>query len=222
MQLKDKPYSVLQNCCEEEEVLQYAVQDRNIIRKQLGLQSDDFAVLCPGSIEHRKGPDLLLDLLPVLEKKISTLRVVFIGDPSTPWGHDLVDRMVSGCFGGKVTYVPARPTIMDFLHAADLLVFPSRAEALPRTILEAMVMKTPVIASDVDGITELIVDGKTGLIFPNEDTGCLLSAILKFYTNSELKKELNEAAALRYWEHFSRKCQFDRMKDVLRDIYANF
>ncbi len=78
----------------------------------------------------------------------------------------------------------SRPGIMDLLHAADVLAFPSRAEAMPRTILEAMVMKKPIVASDVDGIPELIEDGKTGLLFASGDSQGLLEGLLRNVSGS--------------------------------------
>ncbi|MBW2598187.1 MAG: glycosyltransferase, partial [Deltaproteobacteria bacterium] len=89
-------------------------------------------------------------------------------------------------------------------------------------ILEAMVMKTPVVASDVDGIPELIENGVTGLIFPSDDKTGLLSAILRFYRDPEFRNQLSESGSDRYWSYFSRRHQFERMSVVLEEISRNF
>jgi len=221
-ELACKPYSVLPNCCEEEEAVRFASNSRVVLRTQMGFRPDDFVVLCPGSIEHRKGQDLLLDVAPRLKSQIPNLRVLLVGDPATEWGKTLLHAIRGDLQDNAVVHWLAKPGIMDLLHAADVLAFPSRAEAMPRTILEAMVMKTPVVASDVDGIPELIENGVTGLIFPSDDKAGLLSAILRFYRDPEFRNQLSESGSDRYWSYFSRRHQFERMSVVLEEISRNF
>jgi glycosyltransferase involved in cell wall biosynthesis len=218
MEIEKKPYTVLPNCCEEEEVILYAVQDRDVVRELLGFGSNDFVVLCPGTIEHRKGQDLLLDVVPKLHELIPNLRILLVGDPSTKWGEDLLQYIPSDVLGSTVIHWNSRPGIMDLLYASDLLAFPSRAEAMPRTILEAMAMKTPIIASDVDGIPELVNNGETGLLFSRNDKEGLLKAILRLYAEPELRKNMSESGSERYWRHFSRRNQFDRMAHALESM----
>ncbi|MEJ2491642.1 MAG: glycosyltransferase family 4 protein [Desulfuromonadales bacterium] len=217
-ELVSKPYSVLPNCCEEEEVLICASQRKDTLRLKLGFNPDDFIIICPGYVEHLKGQDLLLDVVPELKKEIPNLKVVFIGNPTTKWGSELIKIMSNDLYRRDVTYLPAKPEILSFLRAADLLAFPSRAEAMPRTILEAMVMKTPTVASDVGGIPELIFDGTTGLLFQSEDREGLLNSILRLHADNDLRKRISEAASERYWSNYSRRHQFMKMKKVLKEI----
>ncbi|MBK9553510.1 MAG: glycosyltransferase family 4 protein [Saprospiraceae bacterium] len=216
-----KPYAILPNCCEEEDVIRCTLQDRETVRKGLGFRPDDFVVICPGTIEHRKGQDLLLGVVPELNSKIPNLKIVLVGDPATMWG-DLLNAIPVDLLGRTVKHVPAMPDIIELLYAADLLAFPSRAEALPRTILEAMVMKTPIVASDVDGIPELIDDGESGLLFSGDDKDGLLKAILRCYADPDLREKMSEKASEKYWISFSRSIQFSRMADVLHILNNNF
>jgi glycosyltransferase involved in cell wall biosynthesis len=218
-EIASRPYSSLPNCCEEEEAIKYVAMDRAVLRKQLGFHANDFVVLCPGTIEHRKGQDLLLDVVPELHSQIPNLRVLLVGDPATKWGEDLLRAVPHDLPGRTVSHWHSRPGIMDLLRASDVLAFPSRAEAMPRTILEAMVMKTPVVASNVDGIPELVEDGETGMLFSRDDKKGLLCAILCLYEKHELRKHMSDSGSDRYWAHFSRRRQFERMVHVLENIY---
>ena len=69
----------------------------------------------------------------------------------------------------KVEFIPHQPSAIEYIYAADVLLQPSRSEALPRTILEAMALKTPIVASDVDGIPELVEDDMKDIIISNND-----------------------------------------------------
>ena len=213
--LKSKKSFYFPNCCEEEEA-QYELDKKiNTNRQLLGLNPNEFIVICPGSIENRKGQDLLIQILPKLIFEIPNLRLLFIGDIATQWGQDLLNNLTTGKYKKWVTYLSPRSTILDIINASDVLAFPSRAEAMPRTILEAMALKTPVVSSSVDGIPELVIDGDTGILFDSEDSEGLLKGILKIAKNQKFAKELAERGYIRYWENFSRKKQFERMNELL-------
>jgi glycosyltransferase involved in cell wall biosynthesis len=216
-----KPCSVLPNCCEEEEMARYAAEDRAAVRERCGFREEDFVVLCPGTIEHRKGQDLVLDILPMLQEKIANLKLLLVGNPHSEWGQHLLENIPDVFLNRSVFHRPAQPGIAELLFASDLLAFPSRAEAMPRTILEAMALKTPVVASDVDGTPELVVDGQTGLLFPSGDANGLLRAIERMHADPELRAATAAAGCERYWELFSRRRQFERMPEILEEIQTS-
>lgn len=216
--LSSKPYSVLYNCCEEEVAAERLAGDRSILRAKYGFSPDNFVVLCPGTIEHRKGQDLLLKIVPSLREAIPHLRILYVGDVATEWGQNFIQSIADSNLENTVTHWHAQPDLFDLLHVADVLAFPSRAEALPRTILEAMAMKTPVVASSVDGIPELIENGRTGLLFECDDSEGLFNGIMLLYSNPALRNQYAEAGFSRYWNIFSREHQFKRMKVILNVI----
>ena len=203
------------NCCEEEEAQYELEKEINTSRQSLGLNPNEFIVICPGSIENRKGQDLLIQILPELISEIPNLRLLFVGDVATQWGQDLLKNLTTGKYKKWVTYLSPRSTILDIMNASDVLAFPSRAEAMPRTVLEAMALKTPVVASSVDGISELVINGNTGILFDCDDLQGLLTGILKIAKNPKFAEELAERGYIRYWEIFSRKKQFERMNELL-------
>jgi glycosyltransferase involved in cell wall biosynthesis len=217
-QISTIPSFYFPNCCEEEEAVVFHSQDRFDLRKQYGYGPDDFLILCPGTIEYRKGQDLLLQIIPELQKQISNLKVLVVGDAVTVWGEELLKNIPADLRDRTVSIMKSKDSIFDLLHIADVLAFPSRAEALPRTILEAMVMKTPIVASDVDGIPELIVDNQTGLLFPSGNSEELYKELIYMYKQPELRSTYSEAGSERYWVNFSRKNQFERMKHLINHI----
>lgn len=217
-ELKGKAAYYLPNCCEEEEVEEVRKHDRNAIRASFGFGEDDFVVVCPGTIEYRKGQDLLLDIVPELAGSLENIRVVFVGDPGTEWGRELVADVRQGKSAKWCTHMSSRPDILDLLYASDVLAFPSRAEAMPRTLLEAMALGTPVVAAGVDGVPELIVDGVTGILFPTETKQGLLNGLLAMARDPAAAREMAAKARERYWNEFSRKHQFDRVAEILDDL----
>jgi len=212
------PSSFLPNCCEEEDAALYLLKDRDELRMELGLRADEFIVLCPGTIEHRKGQDLLVEALPKLVGSIPRLRILMVGNPSTQWGADLIKKGNDQEFSGYITYWPARPGIMDLLRVADVMAFPSRAEALPRTVLEAMAMGTPIVASDVDGIPELVAHQESALLFNHDQKEDFSDSLIELFKNTDLRQKIAENAKKRYQTEFSREKQFERISAVLNLI----
>lgn len=211
---------VLPNCCEEEDATACLALNKYMLRLEYGFTANDFIVFCPGNIEYRKGQDLLHRIIPKLRQVIPNLKILFVGDAETLWSKTFLSSIVEDDSDGIVKHMYAQPDIFALLHMADVLAFPSRAEALPRTILEAMVMKIPVVATSVDGVPELIENGCTGILFGCDDSEGLFNGILSLYLNPIAGAEMAESANYRYWSNFSRIHQFNRMKAVLCDLDA--
>ena len=84
--------------------------------------------------------------------------------------------------------------IYTHMQKLDLLMIPSLHEGLPYTLLEAMYLKVPVIASAVGGLKEVIMDGYTGILVPPADPDAIAKAIERTYLNTTLRKRLSQNA----------------------------
>lgn len=82
----------------------------------------------------------------------------------------------------------------DLLASADMLVLPSWREGLPRTVIEAMAMGKPVVATDVPGCRDAVRDGETGILVPKEDPASLAAAIARLAADEELRRTMGAAA----------------------------
>ncbi|MFA4986782.1 MAG: glycosyltransferase family 4 protein [Candidatus Brocadiia bacterium] len=84
---------------------------------------------------------------------------------------------------GQVTFAGEVAQVSDFLRGLDLYVQPSRWEGLPYAIMEAMAAGVPVVAADVNGVREVVLNGVTGMLVPPENPEALASAILDAHDN---------------------------------------
>lgn len=85
---------------------------------------------------------------------------------------------------------------------SNLFIFPSRQEGMPNAVLEAMASGLPVIASRIAGSEELVVDGETGILVPNEDVISLRSALRKLLGDASLRQKMGIAARRRVEGHY--------------------
>jgi glycosyltransferase involved in cell wall biosynthesis len=109
---------------------------------------------------------------------------------------DAEPALVAASERGRVRLLgsQSRPRVLELLAAADAMVLPSRWENLPHTVLESLAVGTPVIASDVGGVPEMITDGENGLLVPPGDVRALTAAITSFRDDAALRTRLRTGA----------------------------
>ena len=107
---------------------------------------------------------------------------------------------------------------LEYLYVCDLLLFPSRAEAMPRVILESMALHIPIVSTDVDGIKEMIEHEKSGLLLSLNETHLIPEYVLQLYNDDIIKNELAKNAHKVYWDKFSRKKHIEHYSDFISDL----
>ncbi|HVM62079.1 MAG TPA: glycosyltransferase family 4 protein [Verrucomicrobiae bacterium] len=153
-------------------------------------------ILYVGSLESRKGLDILLEALKqVLQTRPDTiLTVVGGGDPS-PY-QQLAERLG---IAPHVRFLGFQSAEQIARHHLDnqMFVLPSANENSPNTLAEAMVSGMPVLATAVGGIPSMVEHGQSGWLVPARDSAALANAILQLLQNPEQRTRLGQAARLR-------------------------
>jgi glycosyltransferase involved in cell wall biosynthesis len=116
----------------------------------------------------------------------------------------------------RVRFLGHREDVAAVLAMADLFVLPSRSEAFPNSLMEAMASGLPVVASAVGGIPELVHDGRTGRLVPPGDPTALAGAILDLLDRPAMLAELGRTARRSIEATYS----FDRMVAQFEDLYV--
>ncbi|WP_432821426.1 glycosyltransferase [Trichloromonas sp.] len=215
--LKNIPCDYIPNCCEEEKARQLLENDKARSKHSLGLPSDRFLIMCIGSLQPRKGQDIVIENLAAIVQEIPQALVCFVGADPLCWKQDLEKKVEQSGLTGYVRFFLEQSCALEWIYAADALLLASRAEAMPRVVLEAMVLKTPVVAAEVDGVSELIEHERTGWLFSHENVGDMVSG-LKAATSADLSSEIVQEASMTYWTQFSRKFLVERYCLALEKI----
>ncbi|MET0299928.1 MAG: glycosyltransferase family 4 protein, partial [Flavitalea sp.] len=131
-----------------------------------------------GSIESRKGHDILFQALDYLEQDvIDRLQIRVVGRVLDPAFRDMVTEKIRGkdfiSFAGEIDNAGA----VKEVAGSDVIVCPSRDDPFPVVLVEAFCMAKTCIVSDATGFAELIEDDETGFVFPSEDAKALAAAI---------------------------------------------
>ena len=113
-----------------------------------------------------------------------------------------------------------RDDVEDVLSAMDVFALPSRWEGMPNALMEAMAAARPVVASNLDGIRELVVDGETGWLVPPGDVSALAVAILRGLEDPAMAARMGRAACERMRTHFSLEAMAAAYEKVYRGCLA--
>jgi len=144
-------------------------------------------------LSPRKGIDVALEAVALLRAEGRELRLELCGTtfPGYEWyEQQLRDRAAEPDLAGAVTFAGyVRPTLPALARASVVLV-PSRVEPFGNTAVEALLSQRPLVASAVQGLAEIVVDGETGLLVPPDDPAALAAAIRRLLDDPE------EAAAM--------------------------
>ncbi len=160
-------------------------------------------LLFVGRLAEKKGVAYLVSAMAVVIKKFPDAKLVIVGDgPEKPSLQQQAQRLN---LSGSVVFAGSVPNneLPAYYRAADAFILPSivaksgDTEGLGVVLLEAIAAGTPVIASDVGGIPDIVVHNKTGLLVGQKSPQELAAAISKLLGSSRLRKRLSSAARAR-------------------------
>jgi glycosyltransferase involved in cell wall biosynthesis len=165
--------------------------DRKSLRKQMGIDSKK-VIIYTGRLS---APQKMLDFLIFAYARLRTplpASLIIIGDG--PEKARLQRIMKQYKLEDSIRLIPAVEEVAPFLQSADVFVMPSRFEGLSNAILEAMACGLPVIATRVEGNTDLIEDGINGLLITPGDESGLVNALTLLLTRPEKAAALGRQA----------------------------
>ena len=190
--------------------------DRDTTRAELGLQPDDLVVGTVARLAELKGHDDIMDGLPHLAKKHPKLKLLWVGDG---WWRDRhIDRLEQMGLADRVVMTGLIPPerVPSMLRAMDLMVHPSYREGLPRTVPQALLTGTPVVAYDCDGSPEVCIENETGYLVPTGDSEALSTAIDRALSEPDRARELADAGRTRCKELFDWRLMVSRITEAYR------
>lgn len=147
--------------------------DRAAARREAGIPEDAELVICVGTVEPRKAQLPLAQAFELIAESHPKAHLAFVGGDEKQYSKMLASYISRATAAERIELIPVTPDVQRWYAMADFLVCASDVESLPRTVLEAMAWETPVLATDVFGLPELIDDGETGWLCEARDTTAL-------------------------------------------------
>ncbi len=155
-------------------------------REEAEIPADAELIVCIGTIEPRKAQNTLAQAFDLIAADHPRAHLAFVGGREDP-ACEALEELIASRAGSseRMHIIPITPHIKDWYGMADILVCASDIESLPRTVLEAMAWETPVLATNVFGIPELIADGETGWLCEPNDLRALADGLERALSSSQ-------------------------------------
>jgi glycosyltransferase involved in cell wall biosynthesis len=207
---------VVPNGIEARRLADAPIPPRDELLDGLGLPAAAPVLICPARLVHEKGHRFLIEAFRRLTGSRSDPILLLAGDGPL---RDEVESQVSEYrLADRVRVLGSveHRMVLDLMRVADLVVLPSTHEGFPVSIAEAGAVGTPVVASRVGGIPDLIEDGGSGWLVPPGDAGALATALEDALGNPERARALGAAAHRRAIE----MCDVDAVARRYEAIYS--
>ena len=176
-------------------------------------------LLFVGTIHHRKGLDLLIDILPRVREQVPEVTLDVVGPVlERAYYARLLAAVRRHRLGETVRFVGIRTgsELLSRYAQAEIVVLPSRVDTAPTVISEAMAAMRPVVAASVGGIPWMVKEGETGFLVPSENREILAERILALLRDPALRKEMGEKARGEATGRFSPRSVIENTLQVYR------
>ena len=193
---------------------------------QLPIQSPLIATI--GQIGLRKGQDTLAAAAPAIVRAVPDVHFLLIGERSSTkaesiaFEQSITDRFTENGLSANLHRLGYRSDIATLLNEVQLVVHPANQEPFGRVLLEAAASGIPVVATDVGGTSEIVVDQITGHLIPPRDPEQLASAVMELLQNSQRRHSMRLAARQRAMTEFRVDRAASQLSEQWRDVIANW
>lgn len=178
------------------------------VRSELNV-GDGGLMVTVARLHPQKALDVMLEAVALVDDAV----LAIVGEG--PAEGELRARSAALGLGRRVRFLGWRPDAADIVAAADVFCLSSVWEAVPLAAQEAVLLDTPVVATDVGGLDELITDGVSGRLVPPGDPRALAAALAETLASDVDRKRFAERARADYSMRFTRA----RILERLREIY---
>jgi glycosyltransferase involved in cell wall biosynthesis len=172
-----------------------------------------------GRLEPVKDQVTLLYAFKIILQQFPNSKLVITGDGSL--ASVLKNTAASLRISNSVLFLGLRDDILELLGTMDIFVLPSISEGTSCTLLEAMSCGLPVVATNVGGNPELVLDNETGVLVPKQDSKKLSHAIITLLTNSDLRTKMSLSGRERIVQGFSLYKMIDNLKNLYNSLHVS-
>jgi len=191
-------------------------EERQKIRRSLGYQQSDVVIGFCGRLDPVKNLDMLLDVFQSSMPYNSPFRLLVVGDGPDRLRLEARCRMAG--FRSFVKFIGQQTEVLPYLRAMDVFALTSVSEQMPLTVLEAMGVGLPVVATRVGELPFIIEDGNDGFIRdPNSPIETFVQPF-RWLLSSSKRKQMGDAARKKVMQHFQVKTMVQHYKEAILNL----
>ncbi len=170
---------------------------RETVRRSLGTPADRVVAAVVGRLVAEKGHPELFAAMRDVDAELWVIGERLASDHASGIDEAVRRAQTDPVLHARIRLIGYRDDVPALLRAADMFVLPSHREGMPRSIIEAMLSGLPVVATDIRGVREEVVDGQTGLLVPVADPRALGAALARLAGDAGLRRRFGAAGLAR-------------------------
>jgi glycosyltransferase involved in cell wall biosynthesis len=182
-----------------------SVKEKEKLKLSLGILENDFTFVFVGRIVADKGINELINAFDTISFQNNAIKLLLVGEQEShldPLNENTLKLISSN---KNIIKTGFQKDIRPFLAVSDALVFPSYREGFPNVIMQAGAMELPVIATNINGCNEIIVNEKNGVLIELKNNGAIVKAMVRLIEDEAFYKNLKSNARSMIVSRFERK-----------------
>jgi Glycosyltransferase len=183
------------------------------LRQSLGIKPDDSILGTVARLDPIKNHKMMIKSLKIVHQSYPNTFLVIVGDGQEREGLESFASEMG--LSSRIIFTGFKEDIHNYLKIIDVFLLTSFSEGTAMTLLEAMASSLPCIATDVGGNPEIVKDGETGFVVPNDDEKILAEKICGLLRDRDLIANMGKAGRRRFKEYFT----VDKMVAAYEEIY---
>jgi glycosyltransferase involved in cell wall biosynthesis len=194
-----------------------------IVKRQMRITDDEFLVGVVGEVMARKGQLYLFQALTEIVAAIPNFKLVMLGrfNRTESYVKKLRAIQLKHKLFRRVKWLGLRSNVQDFMAAFDVLAVPSIEEPLGLVALEALAAGTPVVASQIGGLPEIVLPGENGILVPPKDPHKLAQAIIELAQSKSERIRLGENGRQMVEQKFDPTQLTEQVEQIFHHVVAS-
>jgi glycosyltransferase involved in cell wall biosynthesis len=194
---------------------------KKAIKRKLNVPVEAPLIGVVARLDRLKGIEYFVEAAKAVLSRVPDARFLIVGDTSVyaAYRDELKQRVTRLGLDDRLRFTGFRLDIPDVLSALTVSVLPSIAgEGLSNSLLESMAAGVPVVATNIGGNPEVVVDGETGLLVAPKDAAALASALCRILETPRLAEAMGQAGRQRVLDHFSNERMIERTQQIYDEL----
>lgn len=199
----------------------YTAENRALLRARHGFSQDDIVVTMVGRVVAEKGYIEWVKAAVALCATHNNVRFLAIGDTLQTDRDSIMDSLLVAIpeeYRRQIVFAGRCANIPEILAASDIFTLPSYREGMPRSIIEAMAMSLPVVATNIRGCREEVLDESTGYLVPPRDADTLAEKLNTLILNADLRQQMGAAGRARALATYDEQKVLQRQRQTFQEL----